>query len=53
MREEITSLQAVRGRLQLRITQLEDELKKVKEDNENKNKEQTDKEGEEVSICYC
>lgn len=48
LREEITSLQAVRGRLQLRITQLEEELKRVKEDSEKKEKEHTEKGEDEV-----
>ncbi|ESP04395.1 hypothetical protein LOTGIDRAFT_170786 [Lottia gigantea] len=36
LREEITSLQAVKGRLQLRISTLEEELKKTKEELEKK-----------------
>ena len=46
LREEITSLQAVRVRLQQRISQLEEELKKTKEDIEKKN--QATREDEEV-----
>ncbi|KAK7096832.1 hypothetical protein V1264_003887 [Littorina saxatilis] len=48
LREEITSLQAVRGRLQQRISQLEEELKKTKEDIEKKN--QTTKEEDEEDV---
>ena len=34
MREEIKSLNAVKSRLKLRITELEDEVKKIKEEAE-------------------
>lgn len=50
MREEITSLQAVKSRLQLRITQLEEDLKKTKEELEKKSQE-AQAEGE-VSHSY-
>ena len=50
LREEITSLQAVRGRLQQRISQLEEELKKTKEDIEKKN--QATREEDEVLCCF-
>ncbi|KAK6173185.1 hypothetical protein SNE40_016686 [Patella caerulea] len=47
LREEITSLQAVRGRLQLRISSLEEELKKTKEELEKKNQPaSTEEEGD-------
>ncbi|KAH9513915.1 JNK-interacting protein [Bulinus truncatus] len=42
LREEITSLQAVKGRLQLRIAQLEEELKRLKEENDKKQREQNE-----------
>lgn len=48
LREEINSLQAVKGRLQLRIAQLEEELKKVREENDKRDKEHTEKGEEEV-----
>ena len=49
-REEITSLQTVKGRLQLRITALEEELKKTKEEIEKK--AQATAGDEEVSFLY-
>ncbi|KAI8797753.1 C-Jun-amino-terminal kinase-interacting protein 4 [Biomphalaria glabrata] len=50
LREEITSLQAVKGRLQLRITQLEEELKKVREEQDKKEHEQNEKGEEEDDL---
>ncbi|XP_067663469.1 C-Jun-amino-terminal kinase-interacting protein 4-like isoform X5 [Haliotis asinina] len=44
LREEITSLQTVKGRLQLRITQLEEELKKTKEEMQKKQQPTGDEE---------
>ncbi|XP_071087279.1 C-Jun-amino-terminal kinase-interacting protein 4-like isoform X13 [Haliotis cracherodii] len=44
LREEITSLQTVKGRLQLRITQLEEELKKTKEEMQKKQQATGDEE---------
>lgn len=38
LREEITSLNAVKSRLRLRVQELEDEVKKLKEDLEKSNK---------------
>ena len=46
LREEISSLQAVKTKLQARITQLEEELKKEKD---SEKKDQTEKQEEEVS----
>ncbi|KAK0060740.1 C-Jun-amino-terminal kinase-interacting protein 4, partial [Biomphalaria pfeifferi] len=50
LREEITSLQAVKGRLQLRITQLEEELKKVREEQDKKEHDQNEKGEEEDDL---
>ena len=52
LREEITSLQTVRGKLNSRIEELQDEVKRMKEDLEKKNN--TAKEGEEeVTSLFC
>ena len=46
MREEINSLQAVKTKLQGRIKDLEDELKKTREDIEKKNQAAQEQENE-------
>ncbi|XP_076446416.1 C-Jun-amino-terminal kinase-interacting protein 4-like isoform X4 [Babylonia areolata] len=51
LREEINSLQTVKGRLQQRITQLEEELKKTKEDIEKKNQAAREEDEEDVPMA--
>ncbi len=53
LREEIQSLQAVKTRLKSRVSELEDELKKSKEDLEKaKTSRGTGEDGEEVTKLY-
>ncbi|KAL8585682.1 hypothetical protein ACOMHN_053180 [Nucella lapillus] len=51
LREEMCSLQAVRGRLQQRISQLEEELKKTKEDMEKKNQATREEDEDDVPMA--
>ena len=52
LREEIKSLQAVRAKLQARVTELEEELKKTKEEKEEEaKKEKAEGEGEDVPMA--
>ena len=51
LREEINSLQAVKTKLQGRIKDLEDELKKTREDIEKKNQAAQEQENE-VTVYY-
>ena len=51
LREEIKSLQNVRGKLQGRVGELEDELKKTKEAKEEEGKKEKTEEDEDVPMA--
>merc|ERR1719500_2559384 len=51
LREEIKSLQAVRAKLQARVTELEEEIKKTKEEKEEEGKKEKSEEDEDVPMA--